>query len=342
MGNTFGKTLGNVAYIFVPFSDISHNWVDPLIIVAAVVWSIVIESYGLTLPYGADENALMIGILSATLGFLLSLNLSMYLSRNKEGIAMFETYVGQVQALAWTVSTLEDDDETRILEANNYKSDVLISTDDKNYVQLKYKIFAILKIMPMALKHVFRGSFNLDEMQKREQHNPLILEVIKDMREQQRINPKMNPIDNLMFLLMIKLKHLKGDITVIYSKWDALYSPYGGIASLVNYESPVVFSYVLSTALLFYITVLPIGYSTPSGWNVVVTFIIMYFFVGLNAAGKLVQNPFVSLPDGVTIFPIVSNTARGARKTIESIEKYGERDGVSFNRKTMEVNLKYV
>ena len=72
MGNTFGKTLGNVAYIFVPFSDISHNWVDPLIIVAAVVWSIVIESYGLTLPYGADENALMIGILSATLGFLLS------------------------------------------------------------------------------------------------------------------------------------------------------------------------------------------------------------------------------------------------------------------------------
>ena len=255
---------------------------------------------------------------------------------------MFETYVGQVQALAWTVSTLEDDDETRILEANNYKSDVLISTDDKNYVQLKYKIFAILKIMPMALKHVFRGSFNLDEMQKREQHNPLILEVIKDMREQQRINPKMNPIDNLMFLLMIKLKHLKGDITVIYSKWDALYSPYGGIASLVNYESPVVFSYVLSTALLFYITVLPIGYSTPSGWNVVVTFIIMYFFVGLNAAGKLVQNPFVSLPDGVTIFPIVSNTARGARKTIESIEKYGERDGVSFNRKTMEVNLKYV
>ena len=41
----------------------------------------------------------------------------------------------------------------------------------------------------------------------------------------------------------------------------------------------------------------------------------------------MLSNPFVKLPDGITIFPTVSNVAKSARKTIENIEKYGERSG---------------
>lgn len=346
--NHFTKIFGNYAYFAVPFSDLSNNWIDPLIICLAVIWSIIIETVEIELPYGESENSLVIGILSATLGFLLSLNLSHFLSLNKDGIGMFESYVGQLTALAWMVSTLEVADDTRVNNKSDLSHDVLISTEKPTYVQLKYKTFAILKIMPMALKHVFRGTFDLDIMETFEKGNPLILEVIQDLRQLKRVDTDTNPIDNLMFLLMIKLKHLKGDITVIHGKWDALYAPYGSIGSLVGYKSPIIFSYVLSTALFFYIAMLPIGYSTHSLWNVGITFMIMYFFVGLNAAGKLIKNPFVSLPDGITIFPTASNTARGARKTIEGIEKYGERDGTQFNRLTMSMsklstnNLKYV
>ena len=135
--------------------------------------------------------------------------------------------------------------------------------------------------MPFALKHFFRGSFSLDKMEKAEKDDPLLTEVINDMRELKK-SGNLNPIDNLMFLLMIKLKHLKGDITVVHGKWDALYGPYGAIATAAGYDTPVLFSYVLTTALIIYITMLPIGYSEHSGWNVGITFVIMYFFVGLN------------------------------------------------------------
>ena len=328
MGNCCVKTFGNLGYFLVPFSDLKNNWVDPVIITAAVIWSIIIESYELVLPYGTDENSFVVGILSATLGFLLSLNLGQYLAQNKDGIGNFEAYVGQLTALAWSVSTLGDPDDKRIGD-NRIDDEVLVSKESDIYVKLKYKTFAILKLMPFALKHFFRGSFSLDKMEEAEKDDILLTEVINDMRELEK-SGNLNPIDNLMFLLMIKLKHLKGDITVIHSKWDALYGPYGAIATAAGYDTPVLFSYVLTTALAIYITMLPIGYSGHSWWNVGITFVIMYFFVGLNSAGKLVHNPFVSLPDGITVFPTASNTARGARKEIEAVEKYGERDGFVF------------
>ena len=324
------KTCGNFAYFLVPFADLTKNWVDPAIIVAAVIWSIIIESCTVALPYEKDDNSIVVSILSATLGFLLSLNLSRYLAQNKNGIGNFETYVGQISALAWSVSTLGDPDKTRI-QNNAIDNDVLISAENNTYIALKYKIFAILKIMPFALKHFFRGTFSLDKMEKAESNDPLILEVIDDLRQLENAG-NVNPMDNLMFLLMIKLKHLKGSINVIHKKWDELYGPYGAIASAAGYDTPLIFSYVLTTALSVYVAMLPLGYKGNSFWNVGITFVIMYFFVGLNAAGKLVRNPFVSLPDGVTIFPTASNTARGARKEIEAIEKYGERDGFIFNK----------
>jgi len=326
---THTNTCANLSYFLVPFAD-AKNWVDPVIIVAAIIWSSVIESYSLTLPYEKDDNSIVIGILSATLGFLLSLNLTQYLAQNKNGIGNFEAYVGQLSALAWSVSTLGDTDKIRI-QNNAIDKDVLISEENDTYVVLKYKIFAILKIMPFALKHFFRGTFSLDKMKKSEGNDPLILEVINDLRQLEAVGND-NPIDNLMFLLMIKLKHLKGSIAVIHKKWDDLYVPYGAIASAAGYDTPVIFSYVLTTALIFYVAMLPLGYKGHSLWNIGITFFIMYFLVGLNAAGKLVRNPFVSLPDGVTIFPTASNTARGARKQIEAIEKYGVRDGFVFNK----------
>jgi len=44
-------------------------------------------------------------------------------------------------------------------------------------------------------------------MEQSEKQDSFILEVISDMRELEKTD-NINPIDNLMFLLMIKLKHL--------------------------------------------------------------------------------------------------------------------------------------
>ena len=312
------RCLGNLSYFLVPFANLRKNWVDPLFIILAVIWSIIIETTGIKLPWNADDNSLMTTILSGTLGFLLSLNLSYYMSMNKDGVSLYKEFVGNVEAVAWTVST-EGDSYT----AASLDNDVVIEDDSLDAIRLKYKTFAILKILPYALKHYYRGDFSLQNMRRNEE-NQLILEVIDEI---EKLDSE-HPIDALMFLLMIKFRRVAGeggDITVIHGKWDMVFGPYGNIDSLVNYNTPVIFNYILSTALFFYLMLLPLGYSEQSYYNIGITFVIMYFFLGLNAAGKMLANPFVKLPRGITVFPTVSNVAKSARVTIENIEKYGER-----------------
>jgi len=312
------RCIGNFSYFLVPFSSWRTNWVDPLFIVLAVIWSTIIETNEVKLPWNLEDNAQMTNILSGTLGFLLSLNLATYMAMNKDGVSLYKEFVGNVEAVAWTVST-EGDKYT----AESLDKDVVIEDDSFDTIRLKYKTFAILKILPYALKHYYRGDFSLQNMRSKES-DKLILEVINDIEKLD----KTAPMDALMFLLMIKFRRVAGeggDITVIHAKWDTVFGPYGSIDSLVGYKTPVIFNYILSTALFFYLMLLPLGYSEHSYYNIGITFVIMYFFLGLNAAGKMLANPFVKLPNGVTIFPTVSNVAKSARITIENIEKYGER-----------------
>ena len=56
-----------------------------------------------------------------------------------------------------------------------------------------------------------------------------------------------------------------------------------------------------------------------------ISFLIMYFFVGLNTAGQMVQNPFVSLPKNVTIYPTASAISKGSKDVIERIQTYCEK-----------------
>ncbi len=320
------RCIGNVGYFLVPFASWRTNWVDPLFIVLAVIWSIIIETNGIKLPWNLEDNAQMTTILSGTLGFLLSLNLGNYMAMNKDGISLYKEFVGNVEAVAWTVST-EGDKYT----AASLDKDVVLEDDSQDNIRLKYKTFAILKILPYALKHYFRGDFSLEDMRNKET-DKLILEVIDDI---EKLDPE-HPMDALMFLLMIKFRRVAGeggDITVIHGKWDTVFAPYGSIDALVNYRTPVIFNYILSTALFFYLMLLPLGYTEQSYYNIGITFVIMYFFLGLNAAGKMLANPFVKLPNGITIFPTVSNVAKSARVTIENIEIYGERTTASLEKK---------
>lgn len=318
--------IGNVGYFLVPFAGWRTNWVDPLFIVLAVIWSIIIETNEIKLPWNLEDNAQMTTVLSGTLGFLLSLNLGNYMAMNKDGISLYKEFVGNVEAVAWTVSTEGDKYTPKSLD-----KDVVLEDDSQDAIRLKYKTFAILKILPYALKHYFRGDFSLEDMRNKE-GDKLILEVIDEI---ENLDPE-HPMDALMFLLMIKFRRVAGeggDITVIHGKWDTVFGPYGSIDSLVNYRTPVIFKYILSTALFFYLMLLPLGYTEQSYYNIGITFVIMYFFLGLNAAGKMLANPFVKLPNGITVFPTVSDVAKSARVTIENIEIYGERTKASLEKK---------
>ena len=296
MGNLLAPVLGNVAYFLVPFADLPNNWLDPVFLSVAVIWSIVVENVQIEMPFGADEIALVISILSGTLGFLLSLLLNKYMTRNKEGLAQFETLVGNIEAFAWTVSTLPID--------NSLKLDML----------------TILKIMPNAVKHVFRGDYSYEGQLKGEK-DPRLKKIVEEMKS---LDPKANNVVNTFLFMMMKRTHKieKSLLRLFHAKWESLYGPYGTIASLIGYDTPLLFEYIISTAFFFYSFMLPISYTSSGNQNVLITFIILYFYIGLKSAGLLLQNPFVALPKGVTVFPIATKVSKETRNNIENIQRY--------------------
>ena len=284
----------NYKYIFVPFSDLKNNKRDPLVITAVILWSIVVEMFEIRAPWGSDETTIVTGVLTGTLGFLLALNLDKNLTRNKSGIALFEAYVGNIEALAWAVHTIEKDCDS----------------------MSKAEIYEILKILPNTLKHVFRKDFDYG-----------LLKTTENLkREMKKFDGDANsPVETLLFLLANKLHKIGNTFLILDRKWDGLFSPYGSIASLQNYETPIIFDFVLTSALILFCTFLPLSYSQFTYWNVLISFLIMYFFVGLNTAGQMVQNPFVSLPKNVTIYPTASAISKGSKDVIERIQTYCEK-----------------
>lgn len=284
----------NYKYIFVPFSDFKNNTRDPLVIIAVILWSIVIEMFEIRAPWGSDETTIVTGVLTGTLGFLLALNLDKNLNRNKNGIALFEAYVGNIEALAWAVYTIKKD----------------CKDEDKK------EIYEILKILPNTLKHVFRKDFDYD-----------LLKTTKKLKREMKEfdGDAKNPVETLLFLLANKLHKIDNTFLILDRKWNGLFSPYGSIASLQNYETPIIFEFVLTSALILFCTFLPLSYSQFTYWNVLISFLVMYFFVGLNTAGQMVQNPFVSLPKNVTIYPTSSAITKGSNAVIERIQIYCEK-----------------
>lgn len=284
----------NYKYIVVPFSDLKNNKRDPLVITAVILWSIVVEMFEIRAPWGSDETTIVTGVLTGTLGFLLALNLDKNLTRNKSGIALFEAYVGNIEALAWAVHTIEKDCGSK----------------------LKVEIYEILKILPNTLKHVFRKDFDYTKL--------VTTSKLKNEMKDFDSGAK-SPVETLLFLLANKLHNIDNTFQILDRKWNGLFSPYGSIASLQNYETPIIFDFVLTSALILFCTFLPLSYSQFTYWNVLISFLIMYFFVGLNTAGQMVQNPFVSLPKNVTIYPTASAISKGSKDVIERIQTYCEK-----------------
>ena len=179
MGNLLAPYLGNFAYFFVPFSDFSNNWMDPLIIIVAVMWSIVVEVVQFDIPWNIEEIVLIVNILSGTMGFLLSLNLTKYMTRNKDGIALFEAYVGNVESMAWFISTIDID------------------------MDLKKELYTVLKMLPNSLKHVFRKDFSYDEITKYEKDTRMV-DLVSELRRFDADAKR--PMESMFFIFMIKIR----------------------------------------------------------------------------------------------------------------------------------------
>ena len=140
-------SLNDIFYFFVPFSDIRNNYVDPLIILGSIAWASIVVAADITIEIPSDDQGILTGVLTGTLGFLLPLYLSTCIDKNKKGIELYDAFNGDVIALAWEVASYGD-------ERKEGEMDLCDAGDSEAWRLYKKEVFDILEAAPDILKPV--------------------------------------------------------------------------------------------------------------------------------------------------------------------------------------------
>lgn len=326
--------LKQFQYLLVPFAKPRENFVDPLIIMLTVVWTAIVVGNKLELGENLplEDIGILSSVLGTTLGFLLPLYLSDCIEKNRSGITLYDAYCGDVVALAWEIAAYGDEvvplnEENARVARQQLDNDMGQANDGPGYKQLRSDLFRILKQMPMVIKHVFRDDFTFSKMDDEW--------VAQKMRE---VNPDESlAIESIMFLLVIKIRRMPlikkqngGNVLqIMMKKWNDIYNSYGSTASLIQYTEPRLFQNVLYTAMALYVFILPFTFSIKDNdHNIWLAGLVIYFFISLNSAGKLLRNPFRSLKDTVQVFATVTDTSNSTVRLLKNIENYKKGDDI--------------
>ena len=252
-------------------------------------------------------------ILSATLGFVLPMQLSAALDKNKSGIDNFNAFCGDVMALGW--------------QFTSFVRDGKVTTEEQERLD---KIFDLLKVLPLAAKWHFRGDFDLNKLEVADKRGKMQRFTsskggAKVMALRSRLGQKdgMADIELIFFKLVDYIKDFgvsegKTSVPVIMTKWNNVYGAWGNMGNIASYKAPAIFTYVLNTALFLYIIMLPLTF-VEQGYNAVwMVLIVGYFFLGLNMAGRAVANPYVENARG---FQSVTESQKTMTNAIVQVER---------------------
>lgn len=241
---------------------------------------------------------------------------------------LFEAYCGDIIGLAWQVRTYSEKINEDVNSENNNKESKALQND----------IFTILKNLPYVIKHIFRDDYKYNELvdnksdldnllggnqKKDEVVNTMMFRLVRDLRHVCYFSTKGENKDKET---VVTSQHSSVFLTQMMKKWNDIYASYGSSASIVQYKEPAIFNYVMYSALIVYIGILPFSFEDKNEYsNMLITLLIVYFFLSLKSAGQLLQNPFVELSENTSgVFATVTETAKRAEKSIVEIEKFNE------------------
>ena len=289
----------------VPLADLTTF----LIIIVQCVWTwyFVEQALGTNLSY---ETSGVFGILTATLGFILPLQMNAALGKNKACLDNYNAFLGDIQALGWDVIAF-------------YNNSVEKSENAK---QVMSEIFDILVAMPALAKWHFRGGADLNKLTTKSDYQQTEI-LFKSSDGGQHVSVLSTQIPNMpkpeicFFKLLDYMKDLgvsktQQEQSASFRSWERAYGSWGNMGNLDAYKPPVLFTYVLNIALLLYSILLPFQFYAQGFHAIWMVAIIGFFFIGLNSAGSKVGNAFAEGPQG---FQTVSDAQRGATKTMIQI-----------------------
>lgn len=305
---------------------------DPLslgLIVVCSAWSFTIVQTDL---YKQDvpDMSVPFGIITATLGFILPLQMSASISKNKECMDNYNAFCGDVMALAWETIT--------------------VARDSNNDSRIK-KLFDIYYIFPTAVKWKFRGGLDMkkiylvkhgdkDQVDKKKDimvpsRQKFIDTSVGQEHSENMATMAMDEADLLflhVFDLINELDISDTKKNMLIRTAERVYGAYGNMGNLSGYRPPRLFTSFLNTALVLYIIIIPFSFDIAAlKLNIIwQSFLVIYFFLGINIVGKKVANAFVSSKVSGGAFQTVGASETDTNFAIHSI--YSRRKDIAATK----------
>lgn len=302
-----------------PFSNLNTF----LLILAQMIWSFVFIYYDIGNNIGYSTTGVF-AILSATLGFILPLQLSTALEKNSGCIDNFNAFSGDVLAfgmdiISFTLINDHNDHENQMKKLGITKKQL----EDQRIEAAKIRsdMFDIIIAMPALTKWHFRKNFDFNKMTTK--GNKIFKETeggYQVCKLMEKI-PALSAVEAGFYKLLDYLKDLKQNETQILAiptmkSWERAYSSWGSMGSLNAYHQPLIFKYVVNSALIFYSFLLPFEFYENGYSAIWMSGSIGYFFLGLNVAGHRARNPFAS---GKRLFHTVTAMQNNTTKQLNQL-----------------------
>jgi len=310
---------------------IKYSWILLLVPALAGLYAYLYENTDI-FPKGTEEEhkwfddsiTTIVSAATATLSFILGMTLSSAMTKNSEGISLFNAFTGDLLAFGMHLLSLSDDEKK----------------DLEEYKRSRSNIRDLLLAAPGIVKWSFRSKgveIDLVQVKQRSDGTSVKLsERNKTMYCALKRYSSLGGVEAFMLVLGNEIEKLakaglSGETTLptLIAKWENLYASYGSLGNLLGWKPPALFSWWLSICLYMYLILMPYTFVPAAGYHAIyLSFIVSYFFLGAYVGLQKLGDPFAEGVSDSGEFATVTAAAKTAQQVIEELFVAEGQDGL--------------
>lgn len=341
-----GKTL--VAPIFSVPTGFIFAW--------SLTWSALVVRFDYFRNQAYESITMPFTILTTTLAFILPLQAQAAVARNKASLDNYSAFCGDVLALGWEVIAFARDEEQQTNNVSEKNKEKIEDIFDILFViptavKWNFRNKKELDIEKLDLVKKKNGKYvtdpeldfyggEMNPLRRRRGSRVNDLKLIQKFKQTRSGKSLMRLEDNMLGvglceLMFAKIYDLIAEVeasdtrkNMLTRTAERIYGSYGNIGNINSFTLPRLYDSFLRITLLVFVTLLPFSYGKDGNdiyilaqiqynimWH---TFVIIYFFLGIDSVTKTVGDAFVS-SSGATGFQTVGQTESDTNKALHAM-----------------------
>ena len=319
------------APMFYIIRAIKYSWILLLVPALAALYAYLYENTEI-FPKGSEEEdkwfeesiTTIVAAATATLSFILGMTLNSAMTKNSEGIGLFNAFSGDLLAFGMHLLSLSDDE----------------LKESEEFQRVRSNIRDLLLAAPGILKWSFRSKgVEVDLVQVKERSDGSSVQLserTKAMYCALKRYTSLGAVEAFMLVLGNEIEKLtklglNGETTLptLIAKWENLYASYGSLGNLLGWKPPALFSWWLGICLYLYLILMPFTFVPAAGYHAIyLSFIISYFFLGAYVGLQKLGDPFAEGVSDSGEFATVTAAAKTAQQVLEELFSLEGEDGL--------------